>query len=116
MAVTPITIQLPIPVWMPMVINHTPVVEVETEADIPGGSTLTQYVEAQSTTDIEITINGGELPASDEAILVISNIGGVILPGVGDGQWQADRVSEPNQIILNTEPVTPFDLSITISV
>lgn len=80
-----------------------------------GSRTLTQYVSDQATDEIIITINGGDLPADNSGILIITDQGGVILPGVNEGQWTADRVSVPNRILLNTVPSVPFNLSITLS-
>ena len=115
MAVVPIIID--IPMWNNRYIyNHVENIPVETSADIGSGATLTQYVSDQATDEIIITINGGDLPADNSGVLVISDQGGVILPGASEGQWTADRVSDPNKIILNTVPGVPFNLSITLSV
>ena len=115
MAVVPIIIDIPI--WNNRYIyNHVPRIPVTTSADVGTGATLTQYVSDLAVAEIEITINAGVLPADNSGILVITDQGGVILPGVSEGQWTADRVSDPNRIILNTVPDVPFNLSITISV
>lgn len=115
MAVVPIIID--IPMWNNRYIyNHVENIPISTEADIPGGTMLTQYVSDQATDEIIITINGGDLPADNSGILIITDQGGVILPGASEGQWTADRVSDPNKIILNTVPGVPFNLSITLSV
>lgn len=116
MAVVPITVQ--IPMWnLRYIYNHVPYIEVESEADIPNGTTMYQpFTLLEGQDEVEITINGGDLPADDDYIAVISNVGGAVLPGASANEWTADRVSSPNKIIFNTAAIGDFSGVIALSV
>lgn len=82
-----------------------------------GDSVFFQPVSQQTGTDIDITVNGGVLPATDDKIALIAP-NGAILPSAqaaGFG-WTADRVSTPNKIILDSAPVEATDILVAIAV
>lgn len=116
MAVVPITVQVPI--WnLRFIYNHVPYIAVDAEADIPTGATVYQpFTVLEGGDEVEITENGGVLPVDDSLIMVTSNVGGAVLPGAGEGEWTADRVSSPNKIIFNTAAIGDFSGVIALSV
>lgn len=75
-----------------------------------GEEALIQYVADQATDEIEISINGGQLPSSDGKILLIGPTGPLI-PG-GPNGFTADRVSTPNKLILDSAPFMPINFTI----
>lgn len=71
-----------------------------------GGAGVTETLRQQTTvttgnTIIVVTVNGGILPTSDNGVLV-SGPTGILPQGIGiTGGYTIDRVSVPNEIVLN---------------
>lgn len=104
-----------IPVWAhtDYLRNHVPFLVADVEGGT-GDAVYFQVVEQQETDSFEVTVNGGELPASDEKISVIAPNG--VVPDGGAFGWTADRVSVPNRIVLSVTPPEPIDILLTIAI
>lgn len=75
----------------------------------PGRARYVQQIEGQATTIIIVTANGGVLPA-DDTYIKLSGPTGPIFQGSGSGKYAINRVSTPNEIILESTPITPINL------